>query len=142
MTIPPLQHDTAIIPPNLVESLQAAQHVAVLTGAGISAEPAMPTNLSRHSYAYANKRSTTSPIHQTSLCNSTFVTSMKPHLSSHVTDSEKECTYSVSMIKRYKKRISGSTHCWPVSRPKKHGAFIANASGIAPRKSTQIWGRQ
>ena len=51
MTIPPLQHDTAIIPPDLVEALQAAQHVAVLTGAGISAETYLSALLSSSSHS-------------------------------------------------------------------------------------------
>jgi NAD-dependent deacetylase len=43
MTIPPSKNDAVAIPPDLVEALQAAQHVAVLTGAGISAESGVPT---------------------------------------------------------------------------------------------------
>jgi len=41
------------LPNQLIEILQWAEHVAVLTGAGISAEPAMPTILRRNGYAYA-----------------------------------------------------------------------------------------
>jgi hypothetical protein len=45
MSLSSSKKDAVAIPPDLIEALQAAQHVAVLTGAGISAEPAMPTNL-------------------------------------------------------------------------------------------------
>ena len=38
------------IPPGLIKTLHSARHVAVLTGAGISAEPAMPTILRRNIY--------------------------------------------------------------------------------------------
>ena len=53
MSISSAQNNLVDIPPGLIEALRSVQHDAVLTGAGISAEMAIPINASRYGYGHA-----------------------------------------------------------------------------------------